>query len=179
VREIRMLRLTRRELGTGRNLPRQLSTLPEGGGAGINRPFLPLSMTCHRLDKVSGRRSDLAVDAAPVEADELSLFDPVLSAQFDEVFFPGQQKVRIQCIKREVIVMFSTGGAGTAIGLFSEIVPDLFGSGGKRAAFRDQSGIGRNVTDQPVNPLHRRIGIRYDEGETLRSFRNVFPSKQW
>jgi len=136
-------------------------------------------MTYHGLDKVSGRRSDLAVGAAPVEADELSLFDHVLSAQFDEVFFPGQQMVRVQCIEREVIVMFSTGGAGTAIGLFSEIVSYLFGSDGNRAAFRDQSGIGRKVTDQPVNPLHRRIGIRYGEGETLRSFRNVFPSKRW
>ncbi len=117
--------------------------------------------------------------AAPVKADDLRLFDHVLSAQFDEVFLPGQQRDLIQCIEREVIVMFSTGGAGPAIGLFSKIVSYLFGSGGNRAASGDQSGIGWNVTDQPVCPLHGRIGIRYGEGETFRFFRNLFPSKRW
>ena len=131
------------------------------------------------MNQPSRKRSDLAVGAAPVKADELRLFDHVLSAQFDEVFLPGQQRDFIQGIEREVIVMFSSGGAGPAVGLFSKIVSYSLGSDGKRAAFGDQSGIGWNVTDQPVHPLHGRIGIGYGEGETLRPFRNIVPSKRW
>lgn len=98
--------------------------------------------------------------AAPVNANELCLFDHMLSAQFDEVLLSGQQRVRVQCIDREVIVMFTTGGTGSAIGLFSKIVSYLLGPGGNRAAFGDQSGVGWKVTDQPVDKLHGRIGIR-------------------